>query len=229
MRYWLRYSKTGLLRFVGHLDMLHAWERILRRANVPMAFTQGFSPRPQLSLAAPLPVGLMSSSEYLELRTTKEVDDLIELIKPVLPQDMSIAGVAALPEKTKALMGMLRFAAYTVQPIPSSDQERVCQEVASFLQQESVLKEVKRKRSLKTIDIRPLVRSVSLTQDTLELCLAYGSVANLRVQDFIDYLGLNADQLQVTRQELYIETSEELMTPFQYAASLDLTATDGQS
>ncbi|NLW17265.1 MAG: DUF2344 domain-containing protein, partial [Firmicutes bacterium] len=108
MKYWLRYSKDGLMRFVGHLDMLRNWERILRRAEAPLAFTQGFSPRPILSLAAPLPVGLSSQAEYLELETSEEVSDWEGMLGPVLPPGLEILGGMQVPPGTKPLMGLIR-------------------------------------------------------------------------------------------------------------------------
>lgn len=218
MKYWLRYSKTGLLRFIGHLDMLQTWERILRRANVPLAFSQGFSPRPILSLAAPLPVGLLSQAEYLELETSEEVSDLVEMVTSVLPQGMQALGVTNVPAGTKSLMGLIRSADYTVSNLTESEQEQVANLLDNFLAQEMALKEVRRKGGLRTVDIRPLVQDASLEAGELKLRLALGSKANLRVEDLLEHFSLLTTTLSVTREELYLEKNKELVTPFQYAA-----------
>ncbi len=221
MKYWLRYSKSGLLRFVGHLDMLQTWERILRRANVPMAFSQGFSPRPILSLAAPLPVGLSSQAEYLELETSEAVPALVEMIAPVLPQGMQVMGAARVPVGTKSLMGLFRWGDYLVQNLSKSQQELLAEQLPSFFTEKTVLQEVKRKGGLRTVDIRPLVYSASLEADTLNLRLALGSVANLRVEDLLRYFSLPIEMLEVSRQELYLEINGGLITPFQYISGAD--------
>lgn len=218
MKYWLRYSKVGSLRFVGHLDMLQTWERILRRARVPLVFTQGFSPRPVLSLAAPLPVGLISQAEYLELETSAEVPNLLPLVVGALPQNMQAIGVTTVPDGTKSLMGLIRYADYTVQNLGDLERERLAKLLVSFLAEESVLKEVRRKGGSKTIDIRPLVRLASLENEQLKLRLAVGSVANLRVEDLLDYFTLSTSALCISRQELYLEIASELITPFQFVA-----------
>lgn len=216
MKYWLRYSKNGLLRFVGHLDMLQAWERTLRRANVPLAFSQGFSPRPILSLAAPLPVGLLSQAEYLELETSEEVPALAEMVKPVLPHGMQVMGAIRVPEGIKSLMGLIRYGDYEVQNLSEPQQELLARHLPSFLAEKTVLHEVKRKGGLRTVNIRPLVYSACLEASVLNLRLALGSVANLRVEDLLHYFSLPVATLHLSRQELYLEKDKELVTPFQY-------------
>lgn len=216
MKYWLRYSKNGLMRFVGHLDMLQAWDRILRRARVPMTFTQGFSPRPILSIAAPLPVGLGSEAEYLELETSEEVPSLLAMVAPVLPQGMQVSGVVSVPPGTKSLMSLIRYADYSVKHLNAHHLELLDQQLPDFLAEETVWQEVKRKGGMRRVDIRPLVRSAVLEGDALELRLALGSVANLRVEDLLRTFSLPLAELEVCRQELYLENNNILVSPFQY-------------
>lgn len=216
MRYWLRYSKDGLMRFVGHLDMLRNWERILRRAEAPLAFTQGFSPRPILSLAAPLPVGLSSQAEYLELETSEEVSDWEGMLGPVLPPGLEILGGMQVPPGTKPLMGLIRFGDYVVENFSESQLAMLQEQLAAFLAQERVLLEVRRKRGLREINIRPLMQSAQLEDGVLKLRLALGSVANLRVEDLLTYFSLPVAELHICRQEIYLEKNKELVTPFQY-------------
>lgn len=216
MKYWLRYSKNELMRFVGHLDMLHAWDRILRRARVPLTFTQGFSPRPMLSIAAPLPVGLLSAAEYLELETREEVPSLVELIAPVLPQGMQVSGAVGVPPGTKSLMGLIRYADYSVKNLSSSHLDLLGGQLPNFLAEKAVWQEVKRKGGMRRVDIRPLVYSATLQDDALQVRLALGSVANLRVEDLLHHFSLPVAELEVCRQELYLEKNDILVNPFQY-------------
>ena len=218
MKYWLRYSKVGLLRFVGHLDMLQAWERILRRAGVPLAFTPEFPPRPMLSLAMPLPIGLTSQAEYLELETKQEVPDLQPLIASVAPLDIQVSGVVAVPEGTKSLMGLIRYADYAVENLGEAERGRVAELLESFLAKKSVLRDVRRKGGLKNVDIRPLVQQAYFEDERLRLCLAVGSVANLRVEDLLEYFDLSTSALAISRDELYLEVASGFITPFQYIA-----------
>ncbi len=72
----LRFSKRGKVRFVGHRDIARAFERAFRIVGLPLAFTQGFSPRPKVSFGLALTVGAESDAEYLDVELTEPVDDL---------------------------------------------------------------------------------------------------------------------------------------------------------
>jgi radical SAM-linked protein len=216
VKYWLRYSKSGPMRFVGHLDMLQTWERVLRRARVPLAFSQGFSPRPVLSLAAPLPVGLSSSAEYLELETSEEVPDLAELVAIALPQGMEASGAAIVPPGVKALMGLVRYGDYVVENFSPEQLTQLEQQLPKFLGEEVVLQEVRRKGGTRSVNIRPLVAAAQLDDGVLRLRLALGSVANLRVEDLLTYFSLPVAPLHINRQEIYLEKNKALVTPFEY-------------
>lgn len=219
MKFWLRYSKEGLLRYVGHLDMLRNWERILRRAQISLVFSQGFSPRPLLSLAAPLPVGLLSRAEYLELETTEDLLAAAARISGTLPSDMTLMGITPVATQTKSLMGLVRWADYTVRGLEEQEMAALQMRVADFLQQTSVWQDVARKSGTRRVDIRALVQHAEVQNGLLRLRLATGSAGNLRVNDFLQYLQvLNVEELQIRREELYLHWAQELVTPFQYAA-----------
>ena len=68
MRVRITFSKQGALRFIGHLDLHRLWERAMRRANLPLTYSQGFHPQPKISLAAALPLGFSSRGEVLDAR-----------------------------------------------------------------------------------------------------------------------------------------------------------------
>src|SRR5580765_8626067 len=70
----IRYAKRGPLRFTSHRDFARAFERALRRANVPVAFSQGFTPHPKVSYASAAPTGVASEAEYLEIGLRERVD-----------------------------------------------------------------------------------------------------------------------------------------------------------
>lgn len=215
MKYWLRYSKMGLMRYIGHLDVLHHWERVLRRAKLPLAFSQGFSPHPLLSLAAPLPVGQTSQAEYLELElaTPLERAELLQAVQAQLPPGLVAQAVAPVPAGTKPLMGLVRFADYQLTGAALAEVEP---RLSDFLQAENCLLSVTRKGGVKSVDIRPLVRSASLTTDgQLLVCLATGSTANLRPDDLLRALHV-ADSVAVLRLELYLQPAEQLLTPWQF-------------
>ena len=214
MKYWLRYSKIGLLKYVGHLDMLRHWERILRRAELPLAFSQGFSPHPLISLAAPLPVGQESQAEYLELELREAVEPLALLVAvgESLPVGLRAMAAAAVPVATKSLMGLVRFADYRLHGLEVAD---LLPNLQGFLSTPSFAFTVKRKGGAKEVDIRPLVREASISGDTVTACLATGSTGNLRPEDLLRALCANTP-IAIMRQELYLEPGGQLVTPWQF-------------
>src|SRR4030042_120439 len=69
----IRFSRREEIKFISHLDIMRLWQRALNRAEIPLAYTEGFSPHPRISLAAPLPVGITSQTELMDVFCTKWV------------------------------------------------------------------------------------------------------------------------------------------------------------
>jgi radical SAM-linked protein len=222
MKYWVRYAKGGSLRFVGHLDMLHAWERVLRRSRLPLAFSQGFSPRPLLSLAAPLPVGQYSRAEYLELELREELPaaTVAAAIRARQLPETEVLGIARVPEGTGALMGLIRYADYLVSELTTKQQAQLEAALPRFLAESQVVVEMQRKRGLRQVDIRPLVRQAQLDDGQLQLTLAIGSQGNLRPELLLEHLGVKAAAgaaPHITRQELYLLSEDaNLISPLEF-------------
>jgi radical SAM-linked protein len=100
----MKFSKHGKVRFVGHRDVARAFERAFRIAELPIAFTQGFSPRPRVSFGLALSVGYESEAEYLDVELTHPVDlDLAAVLTDALPEGIVVEGVAPLADRAPAL------------------------------------------------------------------------------------------------------------------------------
>jgi len=93
IKYRIKYSKTGIARFTSHLDVLRALNRTVRRAGLPVAFSAGFNPKPQLAFGPPLPLGVESESEYFDLELTRALPE--EEVKQALQhRNRSLAEMA---------------------------------------------------------------------------------------------------------------------------------------
>ncbi len=101
----LRFTKRGKVRFTGHRDVARIWERALRRAGVPIAYTQGFSPRPRLSFGLALPTGDESDGEYLDLLLDEPVvpESLCEALTAALPVGFEVTAATAIERSTPSL------------------------------------------------------------------------------------------------------------------------------
>ena len=100
MRVRLRFAKVGKVRFTSHRDLARIWERALRRADIPLVYSQGFSPRPRLHFGLALPTGAESWAEYLDadlVESAPVLEDLPERLTPMLPAGIDVTAAAPVP------------------------------------------------------------------------------------------------------------------------------------
>ena len=107
----MKFTKSHLTKFISHLDLIRAFERALRRASLPVAYTQGFNPRPKMSFSPALSVGITSNSEYMDVDFYKEVPPqvVISRLNQALPDGLQIvkAGIADEKLPLSALNGAM--------------------------------------------------------------------------------------------------------------------------
>ena len=91
----LRFSKTGRLKYISHLDINRAMSRALKRAGIPLWYTEGFNPHPYMSFSLPLSLGVESLCESVDLRITGEITnkEIKDRLNSVLPEDLKIIDV----------------------------------------------------------------------------------------------------------------------------------------
>ncbi len=159
----LRYTKRGRLRFTSHRDFQRAFERALRRSEVPMAYSAGFTPHPKVSYAGAAPTGVASEAEYLEIALTepRDPETLRALLDESLPPGLDVtdaveAHTSGLPERLEASEWQLR--------LDGVEPHEARQAVKAFLAAESV--EVRRntKNGLRVFDARGAVTSLSVLE-----------------------------------------------------------------
>jgi radical SAM-linked protein len=159
MRIRVKFAKTEPMRFTSHLDLYRAWERLLRRADVPLVFSQGYNPRPRIQLAAPLPLGITSSCEIIDIWMSDNQLDLQTLrtrIIQVQPPGIDVREVEYIDPNFPPLQKEVHAAEYSVallDPTPNLDRK-----IATLLNSESIL----RQRRGKSYDLRPLINELSL-------------------------------------------------------------------
>jgi radical SAM-linked protein len=156
----IRYAKRGRLRFTSHRDIQRAFERALRRAAVPMAYSAGFSPHPKISWAGAAPTGTASEAEYVEIAVARRVDpaELLAQLDAALPPDLDILEIVE--AATPSLTDQLEASVWQIE-LPEADPARVRDAVDAFLAAETVEVERLMKSGMRTFDTRSAV--VSLT------------------------------------------------------------------
>jgi radical SAM-linked protein len=162
----IRYAKRGPMRFTSHRDFARALERAILRANVPIAYSQGFSPHPKISYASASPTGAASEAEYLEIGLREQVDpgEVVRALDAALSPGLDVveawaapaAGSASLPDRINASAWRLA--------LPGVDLDELRGAVAAFLAADEVAVQRLTKQGLRTFDARVAVVRLSVVE-----------------------------------------------------------------
>ncbi len=198
--YYLRYEKTEKTKYVSHLDFVRMFGRAMRRAHLPIAFSEGFNPHPLLTFALPLSVGYTSECEILEIVLTEVVspEEIMEKLNSVLPEGVKILSAHV----GKSNMKKLDIAHYEVYP------EKTPAGVLDFLLLKEIFIEKKTKSGIKEVDIRPDIKDIKVGLGKIEMILSAGSRANLKpevviaaMNKYID--GYNSGDCKYHRKQIF--------------------------
>lgn len=162
MKARIKFSKTGSMRFIGHLDVMRYFQKAFRRAKIPVSYSQGYSPHQILSFTSPLGIGLTSDAEYLdmELDACPEPDKMVDWMNTQMNDEIRVKDFLLLPDDAKPSMAMLAGCDYVVTLKPDvqssfRDRQWTAVKLHEFLEQDTISIVKKTKRSQKEVDIRP--------------------------------------------------------------------------
>jgi radical SAM-linked protein len=164
LRYRITFATRRTLAYVSVLELGKIWERSLRRAGMPLKYSQGYNPRPRLHFAAPLPVGCGSEADLMDvwLETPVDPETMLAALTDTVPPDLSVVDARAVPEDDTALSEQLIAAEYRVW-LRDAATEMVQSAVTDFLDSPSLLLPKRgRKYRGKTYDLRPLVEALCI-------------------------------------------------------------------
>ena len=215
MKIRVKFSKHGAMKFIGHLDILRYFQKAIRRAEIPIVFTEGFSPHMVMSFASPLGVGIESEGEYMdiEIREPLSTEEAVRRLDAVMSEGMRILDFRQIPdEKASNAMALVAAADYRIRfrdgYEPDLDWKKL---YASFLEQSSISIIKKTKKSETELDIRPLIYESRLEEDSIFVRLSSGSAANIKPELMMDafaaYAGFSLEpfSLMITRLDLYAD------------------------
>ena len=205
----IKFTKTGSLKFIGHLDVMRYFQKLNRRAGIDMKYSQGFNPHPVMTVAMPLSVGVTSDCEYLKVGFLDEFspEEIKEKINAAFPDGFEILEITKLFGK-EIDFSKIDKAEYIAEfELLEGDDI----DIKAFLEFCEIKVMKKSKSGIKESDIKPYIYSIDkLSQDkntvTLKMCLACGSLYNLKpdtVSDaFEKYLNLKIGFVSVHRNKL---------------------------
>lgn len=209
------------MKFIGHLDIMRYFQKAIRRANLPIAFSGGFSPHMIMSFAAPLGVGVTSGGEYFDMELTENTlssKEMEDRLNAAMADGMKVLSVRQIPDgKASACMSLVAAADYSVRFRENKEPGVSWKEgqLEAFYQQDTIEILRKTKRSEKVTDIKPWIYRLELRGDAVWMQLSQGSVHNLKpelvMEAFAQFLGVELDPfaLMIHREEVYADRGEE--------------------
>jgi len=160
----IKFSRGQELKYISHLDLMRLWERALRRANIPMAYSEGFNPRPRLSFGSPLAVGVTSNSELMDIFLEQRISPhhLTTNISKQLPNGIDVCEVQEVGLKVPSLQSQTSHAEYRIDIEMNRPTEEVKLAIQDFLKREHMQWQHIRDKKTRKYDIRALVEDISI-------------------------------------------------------------------
>lgn len=208
-----RLGRIGDARFLGHLEWQNVWTRALRRANAPVAYSQGFHPHPRIDFSSALPSGEESVAEYVDVRLTRrmEVSALTEALRATAPPGFLVLGGVEVPLHTEALMAAV--VAWDYEIFSGMEVETLRTAVWSILEAPEVLIPRRSKSGPITVDVRKMIRHLRVRDDgVLELGLRSDGLRPGKARDFTALLGL-PPTTRFVRVEVLVQGADALQSP----------------
>ena len=153
----IKFQRYGTMKFIGHLDMMRYFQKAIRRADIDIAYSGGYSPHPIMSFAAPLGVGITSDGEYFDIaaNSTRSSQDSIEALNHTMAEGISVLEYKKLPDTAKPAMSLVAAADYLVYGKMGNE---LFENIQSFCEgQEQILITKQTKKQELQMDLKPLI------------------------------------------------------------------------
>ncbi|MHB1127512.1 MAG: TIGR03936 family radical SAM-associated protein [Bacillota bacterium] len=224
----IEFAKGKEARFISHLDTIKLFERAMRRATIPIAFSEGFNRHPKLSFGSALPVGLTSDKEYLdvELQEDMSIEEMGRRLDIQLPPGIALHRLTEAPLKAPALMAVINMASYEVEAELQhrQDQEQLDSAIEQIMHADQLIVERKTPKGIRQVDLRPgihqLQGEVINGRVCLQMLVATGNAGNVRPEDiaaaFNKYTSLSlSGEMCIHRKGLFVGEPDRRVSPME--------------
>lgn len=165
MKIRIKFQKQGNVRFIGHLDVMRYFQKVMRRGEVDIRYSEGFSPHQIMSFASPLSVGLISHAEYVDIdvNSSGNSTEMVRRLNEVSAEGLEVLSYRELPETAKNAMSLVAAADYTFwfkegfEPEDGSSVEEFFKKFLTFCKSETIPFVKQTKKGERTVDLRPLI------------------------------------------------------------------------
>lgn len=224
MKIRIKFRKFGIMKFIGHLDIMRYFQKAMRRADIDICYSAGFSPHMIMSFASPLGVGLTSDGEYFDIEIGNELSSAsaVSRLNAVMAEGIEVLSFRKIPEEKAAnAMSLVAAADYEVrfreQALPKefAHADTFKKAWTDFCAQDTILVTKKTKKGERELDLKPLIYTASCQEDCIFLRLSAGSADNIKPElvlaAFADFAGFTLPDfaLLIHRKELYANLAKE--------------------
>jgi len=230
MRVRIRFEKTGIMRYVGHLDLMRFFQKAVKRAGLPIRYSEGFNPHQIMSFASPLGVGLTSEGEYMDIDIKEQVDSkaALETLNANMVEGLEIKSFKYLPDNAEKCMSAVTAASYLVTYKDSKDDacyvDNILELKQKFFDEAASINIVKKtKKGERELDLKPLIYRFNIrvvdNKPVYDLLLSSGSTDNIKpelvVKAFHEFLGLpefDELSLDIKRTDMFTGESDSFVS-----------------
>ncbi len=232
----IRFTRGDNVKFISHLDLMKLFERTLRRTGLPIAYSQGFNPHPQMVFGLPLSVGVTSEAEYadFELSENMEPEEFIARMNRELPEGIVISEAVVKTAKGN-IMASVSGARYVLSVFLAESLElaEISSRLEAFLEKKEIIIKKEGKGGIKDVNIRPILHKLKVypmnsvpqgyeefkTVFCMEALLSAGSVSNLKPElllaAFAEHAGLKIGAAKIHRKELFVDQDGKMLNPLE--------------
>ncbi len=217
MKLRIKFRKYGPVRFIGHLDVMRFFQKAIRRAELDIAYTGGFSPHQIMTFAAPLGVGLESNGEYMdiEVHSLNSCRDVVDRLNRVSVYGIEILSAKILPDNAGNAMASVAAASYTVRFREGREPETdIAQVLPAFLAKKQIVYTKETKKGTRELDLRPGILELRWDGSAFFMLLDASSAGNIKPGQVVEALladrgeSLQENALLITREEVYTRAGE---------------------
>ena len=221
MRMLAVFIKGERLRHIGHLDLMRAMQRALRRSELPVSYSKGFNPHILVTFASALSTGAWGTHELMDVTLDEEVvpETFMEAMNKALPEDLRVTSARSMEERHPALMATVAAAEYAITFLDEAVPTKLaaCQE--AFLAQNEIITPRKTKSGVKDCDVKPLIYGLSVTGSTVyaKLCLTESSSCKpeMLLTAWCGFAGCEVARHLICRERLYGRNAAGELAPLE--------------
>lgn len=212
----IRFAKGEEVKFLSHLDVLRTMERAIRRAKLPIALSEGFHPKPRITFAQALALGVTSEGEYMDIHLTESLSpsEVIKRLNQVFPVGFQALEASTVDAKSAKLMSVVERAVYQIVLDPPVG--KIADSVETLLSTKEMQVEKETKKGKRIVDIRPLIFDLRVVknneeQQVLRLVSKASNTGSLRPEEVLKALAIPVSSARIHRLDLLLEEGRSIL------------------